>query len=305
MLAVAFLVQAPPSPEQVAKLVAKADTSEVAARAAVDALAEAAVQPGFVLASYQRAAGTYEFSTDPRRLAVGTARQGATVATAVTLGSYSKVVLTRNGRPLALPAAFGFLRGFQAAPIFVGERLLVDQQSVQDMGVRYAYRLAVLAPAGEAYRTVRTWSGTWTLDAAENDHRVLTGQRLRLRTIDAPKAFFTSSPERLFTTVTTWDVGGALTTPMRTERRQRELRAVDAWIVAALAARHPSPPQARFRKAWGTGRPMLESWRIASGPRVSGVTLEAEGHYEFRVSSDGTVRFVSGKSASPGAPAKA
>ncbi|MGV3616412.1 MAG: hypothetical protein ACO1SV_13865 [Fimbriimonas sp.] len=280
------------TPQAFAMLIAAAHESDAAVPAALDALGRAALQPGFRLEAYQRAAGKPEFATDVRRLQVVRAKGGDREVVGVSVGPFSRLLGRDRRGPLAFPKRFDLVRQFEAIPRFVGKWLLVDGAGIQDAGVRYGYRVAYLAPTGKGFEIKRDWKGVWTLDEEPHAHLELRGTRMTLRTIEEPKTFFTSNVERLFAVSESWDLSRGLPRLLKTDRHEFNLmRAVDDWIAGVYAAQRPNAFQRAFREEWGEMRTMLTDWKITKGRHGATVILDNGKRFRFDVTYTGTVTY--------------
>lgn len=281
------------TPAQFKGLIERAEKSEAAVPAALDALSEAALKKGFDLKPYQRALGDPGYPTSPRRLVVERAREGDVEVVGVTIGSWSRV----RGRhakmgELIFPSSLDFIVRYDATPTFVGRSLVVVQTSVQDAGVRYGYRTTILTPERDAYRKTETLTGTWTYGDSPEACLSIKGTEITLRTLDEPQNFFTTNADRLCRTTSVWDLSGARPRRKRVMRSDLEIRAIDRWIGEKLRVKRPDMGREGFRKAWGTDRPMLEGWRLKKVAGGSEVTLDLNQRYRFRVTSRGKVSFL-------------
>jgi hypothetical protein len=281
------------TPAQFKTLIDRAEKSDAAVPAALEALSEAALKKGFDLKAYQGAVGQPDFVTSPRRLAVERARKGDIEVVGVTIGSWSRV-RGRHARlgDLTFPSSLDFIARYDATPIFVGRSLIVVQTSVQDAGVRYGYRTTFLSQEGTAFRKTETLTGTWTYGDAPEACLSIKGTEITLRTLEEPKSFFTTNADRLCRTTSIWDLSGARPRRKRVMRSDLEIRAIDRWIGEALSVKRPDMGRGAFRKAWGTDRPMLEGWRLKKVTGGSEVTLDLNRRYRFRVTTQGKVSFL-------------
>lgn len=281
------------TPAQFKTLIDRAEKSEAAIPAALDALSEAALKKGFNLKVYQNAVGDPDYPTSPRRLAVERARKGGVEVVGVTIGSWSRV----RGRDaktgnLIFPSSLDLIARYDAAPAFVGRSLIVVQTSVQDAGVRYRYRVNILEPVGDAYRKTETLAGTWTYGDSPEACLSINGTEVTLRTLEEPKTFFTTNADRLCRTTSVWDLSGVRPRRKRVMRSDLEIRAIDRWIGEALATKRPDAGREAFKKAWGSDRPMLEGWKQKKVSGGSEVTLDLNQRYRFRVTTRGQVSFL-------------
>lgn len=275
------------------ELVDRAEKSDAAIPAALDALSRAALTPGFDAVAYQKAAGQPEFSTSIRRVQVFQAEKDGIAVVGVTLGDWSRVrARNRAGVDLEVPKNLRLIQHYGASPVFIGSTLVVIQPGIQDAGIRYGYRTAFLVRKGNGFQTAQNIVGLWTYGEEPSSHFTVSGTRVTLRTIEPPRHFFTTSPERLFQTVSTWELSGVAPRLRSTQRFDPEMRAIDQWMGIALRAAKPSPAQTRFRKAWGAESPMLDGWRLSKTAKGSEITLDLGLRYRFRVSKQGLVSFL-------------
>lgn len=290
---VSLLLLQTPDLDRFKELIDRAEKSEAAIPAALDALSKAALTPGFDLKAYEKAAGEAEYATSVRSLAVARTQRNGVEVVGATLGDWSQVrARDRAGKELEIPKSLRLIKRYAANPQFVGSILVVIQPSVQDMGVRYGYRTAFLTSTNVGFQTAKELVGVWTVGDEQDSHLIIDGTRVTARTLDQPRHFFTSSPERLFRTVTTWDLSGSTPRLRSTQRFDLEMRAIDQWMGVALRAAKPTATQTRFRKSWDAQTPMLEGWKLAKTPKGSEVTLELGRRYRFRVAKQGLVSFL-------------
>ncbi len=244
------------------------------------ARAERAAKP-FVDAVDQAARGADNGATGYTWMRVAAARRGDLGAVVVTYGAASRLALLRlsTGKRLTLPAGALWQTPWSALPRFADDTTLaLSCDSVQDMGMRTGMRLDTYRINGDAaVRTGRVelartleWGGC-----------TLRGDRAVLSGLQMPEGFFTTAPVRLFEVRQEWRLNRGRATLVRQALGQPELRAIDAWIVRARAARKPSPAQVRFRAAFPEPD-MLDKYR-RSGPARRPV---------FRLEMGGTARFT-------------
>lgn len=296
-----LLVTPEVTPAQFKVLIERTEVSEATISQALDALSDAAFAPKFDLRAYERAVGKPDSVRDLKSLAVNRARKGNIEVVGVTIGGFSRLrARTRAGKELTLPKGLSLIRGYSTTPLFAGKSLVLVHTALQDAGVRYGYRTSFLTPLDHGFRTARTISGIWTLDDDFDAHLQIDESTVTLRTIDEPKHFFTTNPERLSRATTVWDLSGTIPRLKSTRLQDVEIRTADAWMGKALAARRPTESQRRFRKSWqddarrtgGDGRPPLDRWslkKIAGGKEL---TLDLASRYRFLVTSTGQVSFL-------------
>lgn len=274
-------------------LIDRAEKSEAAVPAALDALSSAALTSGFDAKAYEKAAGKPEFSTSVRRVEVAKTERNGVQVVGVTLGEWSRVrARDRAGNELEIPKNLRFIKRYGANPRFVGSILVVIQPGIQDAGVRYGYRTAFLTRTKTGFQSAQELVGVWTYDEVEASHLVIDGTRVTIRTLDQPRNFFTASPDRLFRTVSTWDLSGATPRLRGTQKFDLDMRAVDRWMSTALRAAKPTAEQVRFRKSWSPESPMVDGWKVAKTAKGSEITLDLGSRYRFRVSKQGLVTFL-------------
>jgi hypothetical protein len=289
------------TPAQFKALIERVEKSEVKIPEALDALSDAAFAPGFDLKAYQRVLGTPDSVRDLKSISVESARRGEIEVVGVKIGGWSHLrARNRAGKDLKLPKSVELIPDFSTSPLFVGQTLALVHTSLQDAGVRYRYHTSFLAPIADGFKMIRTVSGIWTLDDDPDAHLKIDGTTVTLRTIDEPKHFFTTNPERISRSTSRWDLSGATPRLKGTHLQDLEIRAADAWMGTALTARRPTPSQSRFRKSWqmdmrqsgATGRPFLDNWALKSVPGGKELVLDITSRYRFRISAKGVVSFL-------------
>jgi hypothetical protein len=188
---------------------------------------------------------------------------------AVTYGGLSRIAVydRRSGKRIPLPRRSGWLTGWHSEPHFAKDGTLVlISSSVQDMGMRTAFRVDLLARGERGYRLVRTWQRMNTLDYGG---AVLAGNRLILKSIDLPTSYVTAATETQFEREEVYRIAGGIPLLEKRDRTQPELRYLDRWMGTARAAKSPDPLQARFRRV--SSKPdVLDSISISTRPQ--GVT---------------------------------
>jgi hypothetical protein len=193
-------------------------------------------------------AGEIALATDYTWLAVHAARSGKLAAYSTELGAACRVVLydRTTGTRLSLPDGYAWLYRWQATPRFLPDGTFVlDMCSVQDAGSRVGFRVDVLTPRGDEYRTVRSWKRAMALGTGGVTVR---GGTIRLVSIEPPVWFETCAADPRFVRIEEYAVSGKRIRTLRDERRERELRIVDWWLANAYAARKPSAIQKLARK---------------------------------------------------------
>lgn len=239
-----------------------------------------------MLNPYSRAVSTEEvFPTTYASLGASISRGMGKIAIGVRMGAVSRlrVFNAATGKPVAVPKAFDWQYQYHANPIILsGGKVLVDSPAIQDAGVRYTYRVSFLNPGPNGYTLARQLTGIWTLGDEGDGHLSIGGDTMTLSTIDAPKSFITTSPERLFTRVTTYDLGGTAPRSTKTEVKEPTFRALDDWMAAAMKA-PKTELEKRFVKAYGKEPRILETWSIKRQDKAIYIELIAEDKFVFLI----------------------
>ena len=172
-----------------------------------------------------------EFTSDPSSLGASTYKDGDRWLVNVRMGFASSVVaFDRSGKRLGTPAAqrwsFRYAGGFRP----VGKLILFDAESIQDAGVRYAYRYAFLRRTPQGYVSAGTLSGAWAFTDSDETPLRQQGSQLIVRSLDPPKSFFVASPVLLLRREETWDASGQTVRRRATRLLDLDVRAVDDWL---------------------------------------------------------------------------
>jgi len=226
---------------------------------------------------------------DPDKKAIGemdagwfrieSARQGSRRAIAVTMGAVSRlrVVDEANGQSIEVAKPMQWLYRYRQHPQFASDGgLLIISDSVQDAGVRVGLRIDLLRQAGKSYQVQQTIKRLFVLD---NDFPALNGDRLVVRSVDTPQAILTSQADQHFSRIEEFEITGSGVRTVRTRVLDPELRAVDAWLLAARRTRFPDAIQALARK------------RITGGTLLNDCSLRPKGFDTV----EATVEFDSAK----------
>lgn len=184
------------------------------------------------------------------------------VAIGVRMGAAARLRVFNavSGQQIAVPRALDWSYQYDALPQFLpGGMLVVNGPTIQDAGVRYAYRVLFLKPNAGQFQLFRSIRGVWTLQEETESHLRINGLVASINTIDPPKAFFTDNATRLFHRNTIYELDQ---TPFRvrmTSFGASALRAVDEWMAQALKDSQ-TDVQKQFVAAYGRDPKMLESY---------------------------------------------
>jgi|GEM_PF-3209276 len=193
------------------------------------------------------------FSTSYASIGGAVSRGFGRVAVGVRMGAASRmrVFSAASGKPVPTPKEFDWQYQYDSNPILMsGGKVVVDSPGIQDAGVRYGYRVWVLNTAADGIKVAKRLDGVWTLEDETNGHMSLEGTTLTLSTIDDPKTFLTTSPERLFTRITTYDLSTPIPTRLKSDAKDPIFRQLDDWMYHAIKS--PSTDlEKRFQKAFG------------------------------------------------------
>lgn len=277
------------------------EAMEIAIRRVVSAGAGAEAEAKRLEQVVEKAAPADSFSTSYAHLTVKTARGSGRLAVAASFGAASRVAVfeAAGGKRLAAPASVQWAAPWDCEPRFTPDGSLVLLRcAVHDAGIRTAWRADLLTPAGDGYKLAHTWQRAGTLDYPG---LALKGETLTLRSLDEPKSFFVAAAEPILKRTETIRIAGGKATVVTNRAEQPELRAADAWIAAARAAKRPTKPQAQVRAALPE-RTMLGEWKRSPIPNGSstlvltfdeatvGFTLLPAGGGTFKVAGVTVVR---------------
>ena len=235
-------------------------TSSAAGRGGADAIAERAVRPFLTRGS------TAKGSPTPTDLGALQARAGRGAdgfdAVWVAAGRTTRFFVFNRGRSVgtfAFTPYFGAVVPLAWRPgVFLAHGL-----GIQDAGVKSGKKVWLVSGNIPPSRPEVVVQGLWSLDSKLAGLEVRNG-RILVRSLDDPRGFLVASPTSVLLRTTAITPGGTISTA-----GDGALRAVDAFMTAAYAAKTPTALQKRLRSL-APSPPFVE-------PRVAGATVILDG----------------------------
>lgn len=240
---------------------------------------------GEFLLPFLRATGKDSYpSTDYRVMDVNLADRDGLKAVSVTMGAVSRVFVWRDGKAVAMPHPLSWLFGYEAHPFFADcGAMVLNNTTVQDAGMRFGTRaMSVTLGQGKA-RVTGEVKGEWLLEEEEAPSPfVIEGDRLTLKSLDYPRAFYVSSSTKLFERTEVYAVSLQGLKRVSAALSMPYLRAADAWMAAAMKAKRPSKDQRAFVRVFGRERQSVDEFAEQADPKGASAWFSAEeGRFTF------------------------
>ena len=183
-----------------------------------------------------------------------------------------------------MPQALSWLVGYEAHPYFADcGALVLNCTTVQDAGMRFGTRAVCVALETGKAKVVGEVRGQWLLEEQDAPSPfVIEGDRLTLKSLDRPRAFYVNSSDKVFERTEVYSVSPQGLRRTAVNISMPYLRAADAWMAAAMNARPGTKAQRAFVKTYG--RQPLEAREWAEQADADGGTAvlsSAAGRYTF------------------------
>lgn len=185
---------------------------------------------------------------DPIWFDAATSRRKNLLAIAVTFGAVSrlKVYDTQTGKTLVLPSLMNWFFPFHPHPHFADDTtLLFVSETVQDAGVRVGLRLDTLYRKGQQFTLTQTVMRQYNLQQPPPQ---IHANRLTITSVQDPKNFFFASADMRLECTEVFKIKNGRLHPLSQQKKDRALRAVDAWISTAKRVPQPNSHQRLIRR---------------------------------------------------------
>ena len=224
----------------------------------------------------------HEMTTDPGSINAAKVRIGPRDIVTVRVGPVGSLYVfdAKLGR-VNLPT-FGWVPGFELTAKPMQNGMVVLGTSIQDAGVMFGTRLWFLRQNARGYKTEESVRGMWNLSNKPDEWCNLTSTTVTTRSIESLKSLYMSNVSRPVVRTRVYRLMPAVKLISNTQNNP-ELRAIDAWIEAAIETKSPTAQQRQFRKKFGQEGKELIDWSLRHGSNgLEVVSLKTD---------DGTIQF--------------
>lgn len=253
---------------------------------------------GEFLLPFLKATGNASYpSTDYRVMDVNLADRDGMKAVSVTMGAVSRVFVWRQGKPVPMPQNLSWLFGYEAHPYFADcGAMVINCTTVRDAGMRFGTRAMCVALNSGKAKIMGRIEGEWLLEEEDAPSPfVIEGDRLTLKSLDSPKAFYVSSSFKALERKEVYTVSSQGFKRRSVNLSMPYVRAADAWMAATMKTKQGTKEQQAFVKVYG--REPLETTEISEQADATGATatLNTEaGQFTFMLKKTGTAIQVIG-----------